>query len=221
MSTTLLSLTTNPSLWEEFIKSCELLDEHPKKKRKFSLSSHRANDDTVFQMLTMVQQFHNTLVKAQDPRNRTTKLIDQLFWEKQVLIMSNYARRVTKLTEFMISAAFEDDQYLVSDKIVLMRPCYKHTRPEHWAYVAIHEIGHHLLCRGLTLESMARTNERVFFDEKFSARNSKTFQVNRLETEVFAWHEGMKVAKLCGFHVIDSNIDKVKANCLLSYCEIE
>jgi hypothetical protein len=137
------------------------------------------------------------------------------------MLLCSHAKREAKLTELMISNAFPDDQYLVSDKIVVMRPHYKHTRAEHWAYVAIHEIGHHALCRGMTLDSMARTNEKVFYDNKFSARNSKTYQVNRLEAEVFAWHEGMSLAKLCGVHMVNENIDKVKANCLLSYCEIE
>lgn len=211
--------TASASSKEEFLGSCKKRDRYAKKSRRFAHHLFKPIDEPICSVLTIEEQFHNSLLKAIEVPS--DKHLEQLFWEKQVLEISHYAKVNYDLEELMISNTFADDMYFIPDKVVVMRPQYKAGKPSTWAYVAVHELGHHVVCRGHAGSSVNRVNQIAFFDAKAMDSNSKSYQTSLFEAEVFAWHEGMKLAKAAGIHVVDADIDRVKTNCLLSYAIID
>jgi len=204
---------------EDFIEECIRADIFAKKSRNFTFHPYLAiKEKYPYSTLTLQEQFHNSVLKLKN--QWSDKLAEQLFWEMEILKLRSFACNETDLTDVHVSSNFEDDLYLIDDKIVVMRPVYKATSPESWAYVVIHEIGHHVICRGRTFSSGRRVNDRAFFSDA-SKRNSKTFHMSLLETEVLAWHEGIKLAEHAGVHMVDKNIDRIKTNCLISYTTLE
>ncbi len=206
---------------EQFVEDCIKLDRWHKRAHKFSFQPYQPiGEDYMCSTLTIAQQFHNTLNRLRECW--TDKIADQLFWELQVKKIRDHAVREFDLTDVMVSTTYEDDIYLLNDKIVMMRPSHKASSPETWAYVVMHEIGHHVINRNRSAfkYSIGNANQRAFFSNP-AAQKTKTYQVSLFEVETVAWHEGYRLAKEIGVHLVDSNFDKVKTNCLLSYAVLE
>lgn len=205
---------------DKFVESCIKLDKWHKRGHKFSFKPFQpVGEKYACSALTIDEQFHNTLNRLR--RCWTDQMADQLFWEMQIRKLRDHAREYVGLTDVMISTSYEDDMYLINDRVVMMRPCHKASTPETWAYVVMHEIGHHIINYGKSsFQSVNRANFRAFHGTE-SARKTKTYHISLFETEVVAWHEGIKFAKEAGVHIVDSTVDRVKTNCLLSYATLE
>lgn len=205
---------------EQFLEQCTKLDIFQlKKKKKYTHHIFKPSRDPACSVLTISEQYHNTLNRLKS--SWSDKVANQLFWEMQVLKLRNLARQEHKLEEVMIGSGYEDDLYLFDDRVVVMRPCYKSSSPETWAYVAIHEIGHHMLCRGKDVPRAAKRANQTAFYSPPSVQKTKTFHLSLFEAEVLAWHEGIKLAIEANVHMVDKNIDRVKTNCLISYATLE
>jgi hypothetical protein len=205
---------------EDFLEQCAKLDIFQlKKKKKYTHHIFKPSRDPACSVLTIAEQFHNTLSRLKS--YWTDKVANQLFWEMQVLKLRNLARKEHKLEDIVIGNGYDDDLYLIDDRVVVMRPCYKAPSIETWAYVAIHETGHHMLCRSRGIPMAARRVNQVAFYSTPAAQKTKTFHLSLFEVEVLAWHEGIKLAVEAGVHMVDKNIDRVKTNCLLSYATLE
>lgn len=205
---------------EQFLEQCTQLDIYQlKKKKKYTHHIFKPSRDPACSVLTISEQYHNTLNRLKS--YWTDKVANQLFWEMQVLKLRNLARKEHKLEDIVIGNGYDDDLYLIDDRVVVMRPFYKASSAETWAYVAVHETGHHMLCRSGDVSRAARRVNQVAFYSTPAAEKTKTYHLALFEVEVLAWHEGIKLAVEAGVHMVDKNIDRVKTNCLLSYATLE